>query len=157
MSAITKISSIFKSNKMSTAAKVIGVATGISVLYDSHVNGKEKAFVTDMNDTADRFSRQYNQYMTCDKESAVICKLKKMWYEMQQDVQSFHLISKLKGYAAGFGSTLLNALPFVGLSAVAIKSKGNLGKVSAVLLALNGLKTIIYDVMGIGVRHKQKF
>ena len=145
---------LLNSKTLSVAAKVLGAATGVAVLYDSHVNGKEKAFVVDSEESADRFSSQYSQYITSDKESATLCKLKKFWYDSQQNLQALHIFSKLKGYISGAGNTILNAVPLIGLSAVALltKSKSKLGIAAGALLALNGLKTLLYDVMGIGVK-----
>ena len=150
ISAITTALKKFSGKPLAVTSKVLGAATVASVLYDSHINGREKAIVTDDIESADRFIDQYNNYIVSDKESATVAKLKKGWFDMQQGFSFFHPISKGKGYLTGFGKTVCNELPNVVLSAVALKSKGWLGKASGVLLAANAVKTIVCDVLGVG-------
>lgn len=135
------------------ASKVLGAATCAAVIYDAHVNGKEQAGIKDMNDTADRFENQFNQYMTSDKESATICKLKKKWYEIQQDFSYYHFASRSVGYVGSFVSTLAKDLPLIALSIVAVKCK-TAGKVAGSLLAAHGIKTFLYDVVGLNAPKK---
>lgn len=153
MSIIPKITSAvktFSGKPLGVMSKALGVASVAAVVYDSHVNGKERAVVTDNIVSADRFSRQYKDYMTSPKESATVCKLKKQWFDFQQSFTLYHPVSKTKGYFGGFCSTAVNELPVLALSAVALASKGILGKTAGVLLALNGVKTLVCDVFGAG-------
>lgn len=153
MSIIPKVTSAIKTfsgKPMGVMSKALGVASVASVIYDSHINGREKAIVTDDLESADRFSRQYKNYMTSTKESATVCGLKKQWFDIQQSFSLYHPASKAKGYFCGFGSTVIKELPVLVLSAVSLASKGILGKTAGVLLALNGVKTLVCDVFGIG-------
>ncbi len=157
MAIIPTIRRILNSRAVSIAPKVLGAATAAAVVYDSHINAKEKAYVTDEIESADRFSKRYNQYMSADVESASLNKMKKFWFDVQNDFQFLNIVSKIKGYVSGFFKTVLKCLPLVALSAVSIISKGNIGKVTGALLALNGIKTVLYDVMGIGAKDKSKY
>ncbi len=150
ISGITTALKKFSGKPLAVTSKVLGVATVAAVVYDSHVNGKEKAIVTDEIESADRFIDQYNNYIVSDKESATVAKLKKGWFDMQQSFSFFHPVSKGKGYLAGFGKTVCSELPNVVLSGVALFNKGWLGKTSGVLLACNAVKTLVCDVFGIG-------
>jgi hypothetical protein len=93
--------------------------------------------------------KQYDQYMTMQKPSATTANLKKWWFETQQSFSYNHLITKTRGYVSAFGSTIARNLPVIALSAIALKCN-KLGKVAGALLAVNGLKTLLCDVMGIG-------
>ncbi len=157
MAVIPVIKKIMNSKAASIAPKVLGAVTTAAVVYDSHVNAKEKAYVTDELESADRFSKRYNQYMSADVESASLNKMKKFWFEVQNDFQVLNIFSKIKGYVSGFFKTVLKCLPLLALSAVSLASKGNIGKITGILLALNGIKTVLYDVMGIGVKKKSKY
>lgn len=150
ISAITTALKKFSGKPLAVTSKVLGAATAAAVVYDSHVNGREKAIVTDDIESADRFIDQYNNYIVSDKESATVAKLKRGWFDMQQSFSFFHPISKGKGYLKGFGKTLCNELPNVALSAVALLGKGWLSKTSGVLLAVNAVKTLVCDVFGVG-------
>lgn len=158
MSVIPKITSALKTfsgKPLGVASKAIGIGTCAAILYDSHVNGRERAYSTDEIESADRFSNQFSQYMTSEKESATICKLKSMWFNWQQDFPYYHIGSRIKGYAAGFGNTILKNLPLIGLSAVALKFK-NAGKVAGCLIALDAAKTFLYDVAGVGAKKSER-
>lgn len=144
----------FSGKPLGVMSKALGVATVASVIYDAHVNAKEKAIVTDNLESVDRFSRQYDQYMSSTKESATVCKLKKHWFDFQQNFSLYHPISKTKGYVGGFVNTAINELPVIGLSALALASKSWLGKASGVMLALNGIKTLFVDVLGVGAKKR---
>ena len=144
----------FSGKPLGVMSKALGVATVASVIYDAHVNAKEKAIVTDNLESVDRFSRQYDQYMSSTKESATVCKLKKHWFDFQQNFSLYHPISKTKGYVGGFINTAINELPVIGLSALALASKSWLGKASGVMLALTGIKTLFVDVLGVGAKKR---
>ena len=146
----------FSGKPLGVMSKALGVATVASVIYFSHYNWNErdKAIVTDNLESVDRFSRQYDQYMSSTKESATVCKLKKHWFDFQQNFSLYHPISKTKGYVGGFVNTAINELPVIGLSALALASKSWLGKASGVMLALNGIKTLFVDVLGVGAKKR---
>ena len=84
----------FSGKPMEYTAKALAVATTASVIYDSHINGRERAYSLDELDSADRYYNQYKQYMTMDKESATISKMKKWWFNMQQSFPYYHIISR---------------------------------------------------------------
>ncbi|MCD7779507.1 MAG: hypothetical protein LUH05_02405 [Candidatus Gastranaerophilales bacterium] len=133
---------------MGVASKMLGAATVASVIYDAHVNGAENALLYDEVETGKRCLNQYHHCETSDTKSATINKFKKIWYETQQNFP-FHAGYKIKGYVGGFGQTIINNIPLLALSAVALKFK-NAGKIAGGLLAVNGIKTLLYDVVGIG-------
>ena len=137
------------------ASKVLGVATAASVLYDAHINGRERANSLDSVNSADRYYNQYKQYMTLEKESATLAKMKKWWFDVQQNFSYYHIVTRAKGYLSGFSQTLVSDLPLLGLSAAALKFK-NAGKVAGTLLAANGVKALLYDVMGIGAKKTER-
>ncbi len=147
----------FSGKPLAVTSKVLGAATIASVLYDSHINGKEKAYSLERNNMADRYQSQYEQYMSMDKASATTAALKKWWFDSLQSTNIPNIIDKIKGYAGGFGSTTLSGIGKIGLSAVALKSKGKLGKIAGVALLIDGLKNILHDVMGIGNTNKKKY
>ena len=139
----------FSGKPLAVTSKILGAAAIASVVYDTHVNGRENANACEQVDTADRMLNQYKQYMSSEKSSASINKFKKMWYDFQQSTSYYSLASRVKGYVSGAGKTLLGALPIIGLSAVALKFK-TAGKVAGALLGLHGIKTLLYDVAGVG-------
>lgn len=155
ISSITSTAKTLSGRPLGIASKALGVATVASVVYDAHINGRERAYSTDEINTADRFSNQYKQYTTMEKGSATVAKLKKAWFNTQQNFSYYHLFDRTKGYFSGFGKTIVDNLPVLGLSAVALCFK-NVGKVAGGLLALNGIKTLLYDVMGIGAKKSER-
>ena len=54
---------------MTYASKAIGITALASVLYDAHINGKEKAIGNDAVISGNKFFNQYKQYMTMEKSS----------------------------------------------------------------------------------------
>ncbi len=152
INAINKIGTTIKKlsgKPLGTASKILGAATLASVVYDAHVNGKERAKSTDILESGTDFYNNYSQYMTMEKESATIAKLKGVWFDIKQNNPFRHMAPQSKGYAQGAGSTLLKALPLIGLSAAALKFK-KVGKAAGVLLAAAAAKTVFYDVIGKG-------
>ena len=63
--------------------------------------------------------------------------------------------AKVGGYFKGFGNSIVRYLPNIALSAVALKFQ-TAGKVAGALLAASGLKTLVYDVMGIGTKKAER-
>lgn len=153
--AITSAAKKFAGKPLGVTSKVLGVATTAAVLYDAHINGRERAYSLDEISSADRYYNQFKQYMTMEKESATIAKMKKVWFNAQQNFSYYHIGARAKGYLSGFGETLVRGLPLIGLSAVALKFK-NVGKVAGTLLAANGVKTLLYDVMGVGAKKAER-
>lgn len=158
MSIVPKITSALKTvsgKPLQTASKILGVATCAAVLYDSHINGRERAYVLDEMETGDRFMNQYNQFITSEKQSATVCKMKKFWYGVQQDFPFYHIGSRTKGYLGGFCNTLVKSLPLVGLSALGLFGKTT-GKIAGIALGVNAVKTFLYDVVGAGARKQTR-
>ncbi len=149
VSAVTSAIKKFSGKPLGVASKVIGAVTAASVLYDMFVHGKEKAVSTDRIETGDRAYNNYREYMTMTSESAVTAKAKHFWYDIKSDFSLYHPWQLTKGFVMGAGNRFITALPLIGLSAVALKCK-NLGKAAGVLLALHGVKSFIFDVVGLG-------
>ena len=154
-SVVSKIGNYAKglsSRKMEVASKALGFATCASVVYDMHVNGKEKAISLDNIETADRYENNYKHFMFMNKPSQTVADLKSWWFDMQNSFSWFHVISRLSGYFYGASQTVLSNLPEIGLSVLALKTKKHpvLGKTAGVLLGVNAVKTLLHDVMGVG-------
>ena len=154
-SVMTKIGSVAKKisgRPLEVTSKVLGAATIASVVYDSHINGKEKAIVTDRIETADRYEHNYRQYMTLNKQSQSVADCKNFWFNMQQTFSWLHIFSRAGGYFMGASQTILGNLPEIGLSILALKTKNHkfLGKAAGTALGINAAKTLIYDIIGIG-------
>lgn len=158
MSVISKITPAikkFSGKPLAIASKMIGVAACASIIYDSHINAKERANVTVQVESGDRYYNQYKQYMTCTKESQTICDLKEKWYDIQKDFPFYNAISKTKGYVGGFVNTLIRNLPYIGAAAVALSKFKVPSKIAGVALGAAGIKTILADVIGIGNTNKE--
>ena len=140
----------FSGKPLGIASKALGVASVAALVYDAHMNGKERAIIKDQKDSTDRFMRQYQQYRVSDSESTVVCNLKKLWFDIEQGFPFYQPVSRASGYLEGATKTVVKNLPVVGLSAVALKSKTWVGKAAGVGLALTGLSTLLFDVFGIG-------
>lgn len=133
---------------LGVASKAIGVATLASVLYDAHVNGKEKAYTTDSLEYSEKYLKNLDNYATLERNSATLAKLKGIWFNIQQNMPFRHSGLQIKGYCKGFGETLINNLPNIGLGIAALKFK-NLGKVAGVILGVFGIHSALYDVGGL--------
>lgn len=155
ITAITTALKNFSGKPLGIMSKTIGAASVAAVLYDAHVNGKIKAKSTDMDSTAERYFKNYKQFMSTDKQSASINKLKRVWYDIQNNFSYLHPYYKSKGYLTGGGKTLLNDLPILGLSFIALKFK-KVGKIAGLALGFHAIKTLVYDVFGVG-RKENKF
>lgn len=140
----------FSGKPLGVMSKALGAASVAAVVYDAHVNAKERSYATDSTESADRFISQYNNYRASDTQSATVAGLKKQWYDIQQSFSYYHPISKTKGYLSGFGSSIVTQAPVLGLSALALCCKSGLSKAGGVLLGVHAIKTILYDVIGIG-------
>ena len=155
VSAVTTAIKKFSGKPLGVMSKAIGAVTAASVLYDMYVHGKEKAVSTDRIETGDRVYNDYRQYMSMDSSSAVTAKAKKFWYDLKSDYSIYHPWQLTKGFVKGAGDRLLSALPLIGLSVVALKCK-NVGKAAGVLLALHGIKSFMFDVVGLGRKERIK-
>ena len=143
----------FAGKPMGIASKALAIATTASVIYDMHINGRERAYSLDEIESADRYYNQYKQYMLQDTRSATTSKMKKLWFDFQQSFSYYHIISRVKGYLTGAGETIINSLPLIALSAIALKFK-TAGKIAGTMLAASAVKTLLYDVMGINAEKK---
>jgi len=139
---------------LGVASKVFGVSTIASVLYDAHVNGSEKADVYDSKATANKLYNDNNQYLTMNRKSATIAKFKRCWYDFQQGLGILHFGNRVKGYTSEFCSTIGANLPYLALAAVALKFK-NAGKIAGAALGVLGLKTLLFDVAGLGAKKEK--
>ena len=142
---------IYSGQPLEVASKALGFATLASVIYDSHINGKEKAIVNDRVNTVDRFERNFKQYMTMQKSSQSIADAKGVLFSVQRKANWHHVVSKITGYVIGVSKTILGNLPEIGLSILALRTKNHkfLGKASGVLLAVNAVKSILSDIFGV--------
>ena len=137
----------FSGKPMAVTSKILGAATVASVIYDAHINGKEKSIVTYENDSANKLYNNYRQYMISNKQSATICKLKKGWFDAKQTMSVDKPVSITRGYLSGLGNTVIDNLPELTFSTIALCGKKFFCKTAGVLLALNGLKTLVFDVI----------
>ena len=157
-SVVTKIGNAAKgisNRKLEISSKALGAFTMGSIIYDTHVNGKEKALSVDIVETADRYDKNYKQYMNMSTRSQTIADFKRRWFDMQQSFTLYHVLSKLTGYFYGATQTILSNLPETGLSILALKTRKHpvLGKTAGVLLGINLAKTVLHDVIGIGSKN----
>lgn len=155
MAIITKIydtAKKFSGRPLEITSKAMGFVTIGSVAYDSHINARENSIVSDRLNTADRFIQNYNNYISMEPRSQTIANMKNKFFDMQQTFTWPHIISRVTGYLGGFIDTLSSNLPEIALSILAIKTKSCkfLGKTAGVLLSINALKTILYDIIGFG-------
>lgn len=143
---------IFSKKPLEITSKVLGAAVMTSVLYDAHINAKERAKVLDIVNTADRYEQNYKQYMHLEKRSQTIADLKNLWFGMQRSFSWVHLYSKAAGYIEGAFKTLWSNIPEIALSIAAVKSGKykTLGKAAGIVLAADTAKTLLYDTAGIG-------
>ena len=149
--AMTSAVKKFYGKPMHVTSKVLGVATTAAVIYDSHINGREGAYAMNEIKTADTFYNQYKNFMTLDKDSATLSKMKKWWFNVQREFPFDNFAYKTGGYISGFGRTVTREMPVLALSALALIPKNPMvNKVAGTLLGANGLYTFLTDVVGIG-------
>lgn len=154
-SGLSKTASIamkLSGRPLEVTSKLLGAGTIASVAYDSHINGIEKSIVNDRIETADRYEHNYRQYMSLGNKSQTVADGKNMWFRMQQTFSWTHILSRTSGYLAGSVQTILGNLPEIALSILALKTKNHkfLGKTAGILLGINAIKTVLYDIIGIG-------
>ncbi len=139
---------------LETASKVVGAGVIVSSIYDAHVNGAERADIFDSINTANKMHNDYKQYISLDKESATLAKLKRYWYDIKQNTIDFHFMNKTRGYLGSFSSTILSNTLNILLAVAAIKMK-KAGKIAGTILTLHAAKTVLFDVLELG-RKKEK-
>lgn len=148
----------FYGKPMTVTSKVLGVASTAAVIYDAHINGRERAFSYNDNKSADVFFNQYKQYMTSKKDSATISRMKKWWFGVQRSFPLDNVFYKACGYLSGFGKTVTREMPVLALSALTLAPKNTtVNKVAGTLLAVNGLNTLLTDVIGIGADKPERY
>ena len=153
ISAATSVVKKFYGKPMQVASKVLGVATAAAVIYDSHVNGKDRSINYFQDKSANDFYNQYQNYMISPKNSATISHMKKLWLDVQQDFTLDDLAYKAGGYFSGFGKTVIKNIPLLALSALTLFPKNpNINKTAGTFLGLSGIKTFFVDVAGIGTQ-----
>ncbi len=148
--AVKKISG----KPLGIASKVMGAAAIASVVYDAHVNAAEKADTYDSVKTADKMHNDYKRYITSNKKSATLAKLKRYWYDMQQNTLGFHFINKTAGYTGEFVSTAVSNAPKLLLAGAALAFK-KAGKIAGIVLLLDAVRTFIFDVAGLGAKKEK--
>ena len=141
----TFVKNLPKKTPLVVGSKVLGAATIASIIYDAHVNGREKAYTDDEIYSAERYTNLYKQYMTSSKESATLSQLKKGWFVGQQSSSWFHFTTKARGYITGFGNTILNELPRLAVSSAAIAFK-KVGLAAGAVLAGSWAKTFLISI-----------
>ena len=142
----------FSQKPLETTSKALGFASVLTVLYDSHRNGKENALVQDYFDSSERFSGNLQNKMVLYRRSQTIANAKDAWYNFHQTLSFPHIVSKIEGYVCGFGQNLIGNIPEIALSLIALNTKNHklLGQTAGVLLGINAIKTFVHDVMGVG-------
>ena len=157
--SIVKGAKAFSGRPLGITSKALGIATAASVLYDAHINGRERAFTSDEVISGERQMNLHRQYMTSSSNSATISRLKRDWYMGMQASSCCHLWTKAKGYVTGAAETIVNNIPKIALSAVSLislknkgKTAGTAGKIAGCLLAADWLKTVAVDVLGLGAK-----
>ena len=155
VSAVTTALKKFSGKPLSVVSKAIGAVSAASVIYDMHVHGKESALSTDRIETGNISYNNYREYMQMDSDSAVTAKAKKVWYDMKNAPAVYHPILLAGGYIKGAVNRFINVLPIAVLSVLALKCKG-LGKVAGVLLAGHAVKSVLFDVIGLGRKGRSK-
>lgn len=138
---------------LAVATKALGAASVASVVYDSYINAKEKANITDEVNSANRLINLNNNYLTMNSDSGTVAAMKKGWYFSQMTNETCHLFNKIKGAAVGIGQTLFNNAPKLALSAIALRfgniGKIPVGKIAGSVLGLSWAKTFLTEVVGI--------
>lgn len=154
ISAITTTAKKLAGKPLSVASKTLAVATTAAVIYDCHVNGKQTAWSENQRNMSSRLHNQYIQCQTMSKDSPSLSKAKDIWFDTQQKFTIFECADNVKGYTKGVFKTIKNNLHLIGLSFAALKFK-KVGKAAGCLLILNALKTLSYDVLGIGTNKEE--
>jgi hypothetical protein len=156
--------SFVSGSPVQVGSRILGAATAASLVYDSHINGRERAYSLDEVASGDRLMNMNRQYMQSNSSSATVSQLKKGFFYGQMASPCFHFWTKIKGYAQGFGQTVINNLPRIGLCAATLlgmksgnKALKTAGTVAGGLLAADWVRTLAVDVLGIGSKSKDRY
>ncbi len=144
----------FAGKPLAISSKVLGAATVASVIYDAHVNGKERAEVNNELKSADSFYKNYKQYSISNKESATVAQMKKDYFLGMLTFPGKHICYKAGGYFSGFFNTLFRNLPRLALASVSL-AFDKVGKVAGCLLGFSWLQTYVHEVMGLGQKKSE--
>lgn len=140
---------------VSLLAKTAGLAGAAAIIYDSHKCGQADGKMKEYTDGTDVLIKQYNDSKISNSRSTIAHKLQKDFFNIQLNSGVNGFMAHTAGYVSGFGGNILNNIIPLGLSAGALFLKKG-SKLCAVGLGICGLKTLFYDVMGIGRSPKQK-
>ena len=144
----------FSGKPLAITSKALGVATVASVIYDAHVNGKERAEITDEIKSADSFYKNYKQYTISNKASATVAQMKKDYFLGMLTFPGKHFNFKAGGYLSEFCNTILRNLPRLALASVSL-AFNKAGKVAGCLLGFSWLQTYLHEVVGIGQKKSE--
>lgn len=139
----------FSGKPLGVMSKAMGVAAIGGVLYDSHVNGRDYACIEDEKGTADIYYNQFMNYSKSDTQSATVAGLKKGFFNIQRNFTYYHPIFRTKGYVKEFGKTFVGNLPIIATAAIALAFK-HAGKAAGILLTIHSIRTLLYEVAGVG-------
>lgn len=139
----------------SILAKTAGLAGAAAILYDSHKCGQSDAKMLESTEAADVLIKQFNNSKISNTRSTIVSKLQDGFFNIQLNSGVSGFMANLKGYASGFGNNIVNnAIPLALSAGALFLKKGS--KLCAAGLAACGVKTLLYDVMGIGRSPKRK-
>ena len=139
----------------SILAKTAGLAGAAAIIYDSHKCGQADAKSREYIESTDVLIKQFNDSRISNSRSTIASRLQDKLFDIRLNSGYNGFIANVKGYTSGFFSQLTTSIVPLALSAGALFLKKG-GKLCAAGLALCGLKTLIYDVAGIGRSPKQK-
>ncbi len=139
----------------SIIARTAGLAGAAAILYDSHKCGKSDAKVKEYTESTDVLIKQFNDSKISNSRSTIVSKLQDGLFNVRLNSGISGFMANLKGYVCGFGSNIVNnTIPLVLSAGALFLKKGS--KLCAAGLTVCGVKTLLYDVMGIGRSPKIK-
>ena len=139
----------------SLLARTAGLAGAAAILYDSHKCGQSDAKVREYTESTDVLIKQFNDSKISNSRSTIVSKLQDGFFNIQLNSGINGFLANTKGYISGFGNNVLNnAIPLALSAGALFLKKGS--KLCAAGLAACGVKTLLYDVMGIGRSPKRK-
>lgn len=135
-------------------ARTAGLAGMAAIIYDSHKCAQADAKTREYLESTDILIKHYNNSMISNSRSTILCKLQDEVLNMRLSSGIYGFMANIKGYIGGFSQNVFANAAAMGLSAGALfLKKGN--KLCAAGLAVVALKTLIYDVWGIGKSPKR--
>lgn len=129
--------------------KAIGIAGLGSVLYDSHILGKQECKMTQNVLKTNSIEKTYIDTLSLDTPSKTKDIMKKRFlnYKLNENFTTF--FTGAAGYVKGFTKMLVNnVIPF-GLALGTVATKGFASKSCGIGLAGYGVVYLLHDVMGI--------